>query len=386
LPIFDTLISVYKEQDILPWHGCFELCVDEKDFNRIPTFKNELIKFGLNIFTTKSDIKIFSCNIRNIKNWSWPYISIIKFKIDGDSIHLKNTIDNKNYILNRDSVYPFNKCSFKNLSVDMPNKVENILDILYTNSWRTSCISSKYDYKNNKMYYKTFNIKWYELNFHKEDISFENTWVINLERCTTRWKKTKKRLQKIGINPNRWNATDKNTEFIKEEYKKLKGVIIGISIGVFSCYISHKKLWEHLYKIEVPYAIIFEDDIIINDSIKLKDISNIIKKCIGFNIIFLGYTSPNRPLFSEQYITEGGGTCLHAYVISRKGLGNLLKLKHDFSQPVDKVVKDFSENNLCYISKNIKSKHYGYGIIYQDMNIESDLRFRFNIFGINISL
>ncbi len=383
IPMYDTLLAIYKYGDFLPWYGCYDICVTEKDYNYIYILKSQLKKYDIYIFYTNTDMKIFTSKNTNNINWSWPYISITKFKLNKNTIYLKN---NNNVVkLKYDYIYPTNTHLFNNILIDIPNKVEKVLDILFDNEWKTFCISSKYDYKNNKLYHKTFSIKWDEIDFYKEEIIFENTWVINLERCKDRWKKTKNRLHAIGIEPKKWAASDKYSKEIKEEYKKLKGLKIGMSIGVFACYVSHKKLWEYLYKIEVPYAIIFEDDIVFGDNIKQKDIINIIKNSIGFNIIFLGYTCPNRPLFSDQYVVEGGGTCLHAYVVSRKGLENLLKLKHDFSFPIDKLTKDFSENNLCYLSKNINSEHYGYGIIYQDINIESDLRFRFNIFGHIIS-
>ena len=159
-----------------------------------------------------------------------------------------------------------------------------------------------------------------------------------------------------------------------------------MNTGTLACYLSHKKLWEHLYSIDIPYAIIFEDDIIFERNITLKDINKIFKESIGFNIIFLGYTCPNRPIFTKDYVTEGGGTCLHAYIVSRKGLKNLLELNHNFTEPVDKVVKDFTEDNLCYLSKHNNGKNFGYGIIQQDINMDSDLRLRFSIFGNIISL
>ena len=364
IPMYKTLLGIYKYKDILPWHGCFELIIAEKDFDYLI---NIFRKDSYGISYTKREIKIFE------KNKKWPYVSITKYNYNP-----------KEYTLQEKDLFPTYIYKFSGILLNMPNNTENILNNLY-NNWKTECTSSDFDYKEQKLYCKTFNINWEELYYKKDNISFENTWVINLDRCKNRWNTTKTRLKNLGITPKRWKATDKNSKEIENLYKNLKGINIGMNTGTVACYLSHKRLWEYLYSIEVPYAIIFEDDIIFNKSIK--DISKIFKDSIGFNIIFLGYTCPNRPVFINQYVTEGGGTCLHAYIISRKGLKNLLELKHDFTNPVDKITKKFAEDNLCYISKHdTEGKNYGYGIIQQDNNIESDLRLRFNIFGNTISL
>lgn len=365
IPMYKTLLGIYKYKDILQWHGCFELIITEKDFDYlINIFRKDRYKISY----TKREIKIFE------KSKKWPYVSIKKYNYNPEE-----------YTLQEKDLFPTYIYKFCDILLNMPNNTENILNNLY-NNWKTECTSSDFDYKEQKLYCKTFTIKWEEI-YNKNNISFENTWVINLDRCKNRWNMTKTRLKNIGIIPKRWKAIDKNSKEIENLYKNLKGINVGMNTGTIACYLSHKRLWEYLYSVEVPYAIIFEDDIIFNKGIKAKDIGKIFKDSIGFNIIFLGYTCPNRPVFENQNVTEGGGTCLHAYIISRKGLKNLLELKHDFTNPVDKITKEFSEDNLCYISKHdAEGKNYGYGIIQQDNNIESDLRLRFNIFGNTISL
>jgi len=363
IPMYKTLLGIYKYKDILPWHGCFEFIVNDKDFNYL---KNNFVKDKYELTYAKNEIMVFE------KNKKWPYVSISKYNFNP-----------KHYIFQEKDLYPTYEYKFNNIILNIPNNTENILNNLY-NNWETECTSSDYNYKEQKLYYKTFTIKWEDL-IHT-NFSTENTWVINLDRHKNRWNITKNRLETLGIVPKRWKATDKHSMEIENLYKKLK-LKIGMNLGTLACYLSHKKLWEHLYDIEVPYAIIFEDDIIFDKSITLKDINKIFKESIGFNIIFLGYTCPNRLIFTNQYVNEGGGTCLHAYMISRKGIKNLLSLKHDFTNPIDKITKDFAEDNLCYISKHdTKGKNFGYGIIQQDMNIESDLRLRFNIFGNILSL
>ena len=253
-------------------------------------------------------------------------------------------------------------------------------------SARRNCKSSQYNHKLGIKYSKTWKIEWGILNSIPSTIRFEHAYVINLEREKTRWQKTQRNLTKIGINPKKWVATDKNSNEVKDILDNI-GFKFGMNLGTIACYLSHKKLWEYLYSIEVPYAFIFEDDIIIGKNITIDYISKIVMNSIGFNILFLGYTNQNRNLEFNNCSKEGGGSCLHAYVVSRNGLKNLLKLKHDFAKPIDKITSDFSNDFLCYLAKNTENNgNFGSGIIFQDINIESDLRFRFKIFGKIVSL
>lgn len=372
IPIYQSLIGIIKFGDLLPWYSSFDLCIFEGDLYKLKNIMNS----HLDIIYEKN-YKIYK------KDIIWPYISIYTFGIDNNQIILKN--GNVSYTIKNEYIYPVQDYLFNNIRILIPINIEKILNIIYTKDWRKYCNSSDYNHKIGKKYFNILKIEWDTLKCIPNTISFEHTYVINLERYKIRWEKTKRNLKKIGIVPKKWVATCKKTNEVKNIYNL--GFKFGMNLGTIACYLSHKKLWEYLYDINVPYALIFEDDIIIGENITTTDISNIIINSIGFNIIFLGYTNPNRNLEFDHCSKEGGGSCLHAYVVSRNGLKNLLNINYDFSQPIDKITYNFSNDFLCYLAKNTNNNgNFGSGVIFQDITIVSGLRFRFKIFGKILSL
>ena len=370
IPINCTLLGIIKFNDFLPWYSSFDICISDED---LCTLKNLLVDSSLGIVYTNNKLKIHK------KDVIWPYICIYTFKVYNNKIVLQN--ENLRYAIKNEYIYPLHDYVFNNITITIPNSIEKILNIIYKKDWKKYCESSDYDHKMEKRYCNSWNVEWVSLNCIPTSITFEHTYVINLEREKNRWRKTRRNLQKIGIEPKKWVATDKKSTEVKGVYDDL-GFKFGINLGTIACYLSHKKLWEYLYLIDVPYAFIFEDDIIIGKNITTQCISKIVKNSIGFNIIFLGYTNQTRNLEFNNCSKEGGGSCLHAYVVSRHGLKNLLNLKHDFLKPIDKLTSDFSNDFLCYLAKNTKNNgNFGNGIVFQDINLESDLRFRFKIFG-----
>ena len=158
---------------------------------------------------------------------------------------------------------------------------------------------------------------------------------------------------------------------MKKRYDEIKG--LKISIGECACYLSHKNLWAHIYNLGIPYALIFEDDIVIPPTVTKDVILNQIDNSTGFNILFLGYCGEN---INVECCNPkiGRATCGHAYVISRNAIKKLLDAKNDFSVPIDNTMKNLCKDNLCFLAYNIKdSVNFGKGIIKQDNEISSDL-------------
>ena len=147
------------------------------------------------------------------------------------------------------------------------------------------------------------------------------------------------------------------------------------SIGEYSCYLSHKTLWMYIYSLNIPYAIIFEDDIIFEDNITKQDILDRVRDSKGFNIIFLGHCYSNVGKYKTPLTIIGTGKCLNAYIITREAIKKLLKPEDDFSIPIDIETENFCKNELCYVSNTLSSKYYGEGIIKQDNHYRnSDLK------------
>ena len=104
-----------------------------------------------------------------------------------------------------------------------------------------------------------------------KDSIFDNVFVINLENRPDRWNTTQERLKSIGINnAKKWVATQGDPQLkmrasLSEEQ---------MSKNEYACYMSHRRLWEHIYKSKIPYAIIFEDDIVFEKSITKQSITD----------------------------------------------------------------------------------------------------------------
>jgi glycosyl transferase family 25 len=116
-----------------------------------------------------------------------------------------------------------------------------------------------------------------------KDIVTEHTYYINLEHRTDRKKDTLKELKSFGINnPTRFNA-------IKED------------IGMIGCGKSHLEVLKIARKKNLPYVLIFEDDVkFLNPEKTIQSLNNVLNSGIDWNVILLGggnfqpYTKINK--------------------------------------------------------------------------------------------
>lgn len=369
VPMFGTLLGFIRGRGMIPWDYNIDFAINSVEYDKIITLRRLALKEGL-ILENKGD------HIRITTDGEWPWIRVFRMTKNDKTVYInKNTRDVE---IALEDMFPYRSNLFNGVPMRLPNKPDSILSSLYGPNWETECLSASSDPRSGKSYKTRFIVRCFDMK-HKWNDLFDNVWVINLLRRKDRWERTSKRLKNIGISPKRWNAVDAKSPDFEKLYASIPNPKISASEA--ACFMSHKKLWKHIYQIGVPYAIIFEDDIFIPDNVTKKDIVNVLDNSKGFNILFLGYCwstmSFNIERFTKPDTKSGTGMCLHAYVITRSAIARLIKLANHYSRPIDHITQDFCLDELCFLTKHITTPDtYGSGLILQDLELGSDLRKR----------
>jgi hypothetical protein len=355
IAIDETLLGYTRKSKIIEWNHKISFLISKDD--RVVILENKV-----------GDIKIIDKGDRLVlQSTTNSDVSIMLFiyAIDNDKVVYS---DKK---VKKDNIFPLKSNKFDNIVINIPGDSDSVLDFIYDYDWRNICV-----YNDGVKEYKT---KCSQI-YNKPDVSaiLNNAWVINLESRPDRYENSVKELYKIGIKANRWNAVNAKSKEFQDYYEKLDGLknITKLSISAAACFRSHYNLWKFAYERGDEYAMIFEDDIIINKGVKQVDIVNTINNSLGFNVLFMGHCHSFYSFFNsnKELSVQGTGLCLHGYVISRHAMGELLKIECCKS-PIDTLVKYYCEKNICYLANNkstIKNT-YGEGLILQNMDFGSDI-------------
>lgn len=183
-------------------------------------------------------------------------------------------------------------------------------------------------------------------------------YVINLKSSIDRRKYIENLLSKLGLNFEIFDAVigkDLNEQFIENIYdseKARKNFGRELSKGEIGCALSHKTLWKKIVEEKIDYALILEDDIMLDS--KIHDvIKYFISTHLNWDVVLLSGSNSRRiPIYkniigntSLSYCT-GITTILAAYLINNKAANRLLKLTQKIYQPIDIYTGDIYTSNL----------------------------------------
>lgn len=217
-----------------------------------------------------------------------------------------------------------------------------------------------YDIKQNKKY-KFDNIEYYKINYINGI-----TWI-NLDRSINRKKNMENILKNINIPSYRINAVDGKNEDV---HKIINGINVKEKMTNYeiACALSHLKAINYVSKLKGDYFMICEDDVIFdNINVINEDLKNIIQNCPEFDILLLTksykkklpstYTNWNNYFKNNIWIT--GAVC---YIISRKGIENILKIANYENNILhyDKSIYFSNSDKFLYLNSNTYVYKYNY--------------------------
>lgn len=169
---------------------------------------------------------------------------------------------------------------------------------------------------------------------------YPNTWndvleapsfIINLDRRPERWSQSFNEVQKAGFkNIQRWHAVDyKNKSQCDEAYTLLGHPPKHPSFnndfqdypGTWGVFLSQTTLWKKIVDEHIPYACIFEDDVLFHSQWEKLAPVYFENTTHEYDILFMGSQFEFR---SEYHIDKGPVFCLHAYMVTCEGAKQLL--------------------------------------------------------------
>lgn len=199
------------------------------------------------------------------------------------------------------------------------------------------------------------------------------TFIINLPQSTDRKAFMKGQCDSIGISPifidaiNGKNISESEVNKYCNQAVAKKKIGRELLLGEIGCALSHKKIYRKIADENIPYAIIFEDDAILE-----KDFSIVVKKImaapLSWELILLGHYKDNLKglkspisLWYKHRITSkfllgrlvDFGFGAHGYLITLEGAKKLLRELEEVYMPLDHYTPDSNILNVYALSPTV---------------------------------
>ena len=228
------------------------------------------------------------------------------------------------------------------------------------------------------LFFHFFTIQWTTAPVDLKGIAADNVYVINLDRTLERHLPLKAQLDRLGLPFTRWSATDGyevrvtdaaghvftgrdvkegRAKFIPGDLYAIedKGKSLScqpydvMSAGEVGCVLSHQRIWQHMVDEQIPWAIIFEDDIGLQVDHFHHELEEILTHLPAqWDLIYLSHPldDPKKTLSTivgnptlkkiEADRRDVGRT--HAYMLSQEGAQKLLAYHSVICFPSDGVL------------------------------------------------
>ncbi len=182
-------------------------------------------------------------------------------------------------------------------------------------------------------------------------------FVINLDRSPQRLAATRTQAEALGLALERVPAVDgtKLTEAeLQHHYcadRNRRDYHSQLSAGEIGCYLSHRRAWQLILERDLDYAVILEDDVILEADFG-HALDLLPQAGRNWDVIKLGAVK-RRPIVDFRLL-GGFGLCrykktpisAYAQVVSRLGAQKLLQREERFSRPVDVDLQHVWEHGL----------------------------------------
>jgi len=218
-----------------------------------------------------------------------------------------------------------------------------------------------------KYYYLNNNIEKFTLN-NLKDTEFYVLYVPKREKYI------KDIMNKLNFNPEHVKGPDKNKLNLKQ--LKKDGFINNRKIkdGQIACALGHLDILNKFLKTNKKYALIFEDDIKIDDynekSTKIKNLINNIPP--DADIVYFGYcfeNCSNEYKYNEYFNKSVNPSCTHLYLVSRNGANKIINNIKPFKYGIDIHYIDLIKNKTL----NSYSANNKYFDLTQDRDMDSEI-------------
>lgn len=237
-----------------------------------------------------------------------------------------------------------------------------------------------------------------------QDLLAGPVFVLNMERSADRWAQTVPRLHAAGFAPasiQRFPAIDASQpDTLAAEWDTLfpnrrpdwnlaKDPEFATYPGKQGCFLSHVKLWKHMMQHTIPFATVFEDDILFHPQWNTLAPQYFAQTPASWDMIYLGCQMDFK---SPYHIDKGPVYCTHAMVLTLHAAQTLYSLVsrpsaqlytidnlfHDLQAEQRFPVNHYLWNGQCFPSQLAQMPRgwdrRNHGMVFQDETLGSYIK------------